>query len=662
MNSVTSTLQPLIAQATMTMPACPLLPWSQDVASATMDAFTASLGSTPVAGGPGLSAAAFSAPASAPVPATTAATTSVTAAAPAANPWPELEGIGLLASTAAVPGPLGVALSQAAQDGLHEVARRIESAGARFEEKHGWFGSVLAGGKFSPLTADAFVDKMVNVGIEEKSGFAVSVAGHEHIPVRSLSDLQCLDAVHGLGPDAAGANAPVVRAVTSLEQHGWKLDTRVWGDSEWLDFEGSYAALSHMKNGVRIGARQPASPGKGYSISQGNALLFEYAWGSGTDWGLSDPATAVAIRDLKDHGCVLSHDNGSSYGKGLWEFVQDRLPDQFRIGLEKGLKVAATPSDLANLPALYRRIDQGQRLWDDYGKALVDAPNRDDWAGNFADAALDGSVAPFLAPEQRAEFLGKLMQAAERRGRPDLDQAATDLAALARAASDTDRMRREVDWYAGLLDSRLKWEGDRQGNALLRVRDRLRLEAADPADYAWVQGALARLVSDMGDVGRSLEALDVVRITGADDTPDERLDMLCRIARATRDDQKARVVSDFRVLAGQRLPGESLAQAFERYEALLGSLVGDARDRASDVFVAVQQRARSEGGGAERADALLARFLESLVHQPSVDVAMQAMEREADPGHAQAGSVRREEDGTLVIGGVRLSPNRQEAA
>ena len=145
--------------------------------------------------------------------------------------WKEATQLGLLPTSAAVPGPLGAILSEAAQADLHNLIGRLQEKGVTFATS--WNDR-------SALEPSQTVEKILTAQREHGEGFRLRVSQKdqvddgslssmmgssrlmESVPVEDLRDLKILEATTGVSPTGHLEQPELAQKLVDLQKIGYR--------------------------------------------------------------------------------------------------------------------------------------------------------------------------------------------------------------------------------------------------------------------------------------------------------------------------------------------------------------------------------------------------------------------------------------------------------
>jgi hypothetical protein len=616
-----------------------------------------------VAGAPAVATAPSPAVDQAVVSGTTTATSGAPTSAPAPvvpSPWPELQRAGLLMTAAVMPGPIGTHLSAQTRAGLLDVLTRLDADQAHFFERtDDDSDGARAYSKLTPEQALAHLEAQPSTF--EKALY-LSDGKQLPYPVHSLSDIAALDAIHFDSHAADSPDPPLTNALRHLRGNGFVAAR----DDSNSDTKPSHPLVVYKvvkdeddrSNDVRL--TQPQSGVELRWPKAGLVLAMDFFYGDGTDWGLSDPALAKGVRDLEKSGVAFKEEDRDDAFAVYKEFASGKNSKHKTLLVQRGSEepVLLPRELLADAARAQDYITHTHEL----AQALVangTQPSRE--LLYRLQQAKPGATQPEQL--QAGARLAKLEAAEETTRLPDgwdrspLYSATKDLADIEQllgvnaTAADVDMA---VDELASMLTMVPRQEACKQFTALYAT---LRERGFDDADRTQMHEQYRHLLGVVKSPAAAAEALDLVQIPAAGETPRERLEVFDLIADRESQETLGRATADYRLVLAQRLPQESLLDAGARFAAILqGLAAGRNQQSAAKVFSAIQKGTARQAFGNLDANAATAKFLESYLLNKDVDLSLGHLAQ--PPAPSTGGSIQRTDDGGIQIGPVKI-PRRQ---
>lgn len=576
-----------------------------------------------------------------------------------ANPWPALGKAGVLGVNALRDKPLAGALDATTRAGLEDVVERITDAGGTFEVQRNWLQAKVMGSEYAPLPADEVVPFLARKKLPfNGDSLTVNIGGEERLGVYTLEDLRSLDIVYGLGVAAAGTQAPVARALQHLIAQGWSFRTETAFWKEFSGCQGPYPVLATLNRGpwVEVYHTTAGSEQKRRSLQCPEDLVaMAYFDGGAPVDDLAERSLAKGLQDLEDRGYRFS--SGKVWRPNrhydAYEAYKYLTRDDLLVGRPGDVMVPFNEADLADIPGLEQRIQSAGGLYAPLGKPVLEHLDRTNCRQSWVDAVMRDETLPALSREDRAELLGILMKGQVGQPGDPVLRASADLQALLRRIGDPEQLRTEASWLARLRAA-CGDAGEPSDETLARVRDRLWLECGTPDQYARTRQDLLRLAEATGSIERAREALDFVRVAAGGEAGSDCIAMIERLATSAGVN-RGEAVLDLQCVLVHRLENETLDQATSRFCEMRGALSAARQgSRTREFFAIIQEKTRATGEGPDAADQTLQRMVEALPIQPEVDVALDGALHPAGGRTADSQTVKTQEDGFLVVGGIRI--------
>lgn len=580
----------------------------------------------------------------------------------ARDPWPQLEKAGLVVRWADKSEPLEKCVDESALQGLDALVERVIDAGGQFERSHGWIESKLKGAEYTALSAAEAKARIRQQPLISRQDLFVSIDGQEHLPVYSLVDLRALDLAYGLKAASASTYAPVAQALQTLREHGWTFQCDNY-HSHFQNTSGPYSALAALSPGdaaVRVTAPTGGAQARAQYVSDGRDLIsLAFFESSGTVDGLADPSLAMAVRTLAQRGYEFASSERHDFTYAPW--VAHRVltrgsKDTMRIGRPGQLKVQVGRSELDDLPALERRIAEGESLYAQHGAPLLKWEDTSVFPHHWVSAVLDPETCRPLNAGQRAELLGAIM-AAYKTERSDsfweaFRDSVEDMRALGARLSDPALLRSEALWLAELR-GHCPPGADGREETFGRLRDRFHMEAGSPQRYAELQGHLVRLAAATHDITAAREQLEFMLIPMGDLSIGDRITAFEQIAQAAEGRFRKDAAQNLQCVLGHRLPHQTLEASVTRFVEIVAALdVAGKGERAREVFTVLQESCK--GADAAVADERWSGFCVNLALTRDVEQALQSALQAPSQEKGAQGGVHVDTGGGVTIGKVRI--------
>ncbi|MBI3926332.1 MAG: hypothetical protein HY319_12395 [Armatimonadetes bacterium] len=590
--------------------------------------------------------------------------------------------LGLLAAGASTGGPLGQALSAAAQEDLVHLLEEMRSAGLSFrlaqepeDGSPGWEppldriqekildsdGDWAAGHRDGPSFTRFEGDELV-----------VSGRGLEAARVTSLYDLQALDAFTA-GPGRRTDHLPdpaLAGTLRRLEEAGVEFRLQKGAKSRAVGAYGAYRALTGTATmapteAEMLRAARPGTETIPATTREKLEPLRFFTLGEAVP-ELEGDARAQALRCLEEAGCTFHYrwekgDRRHSAAE-VWEQIRQGHDPMLQIGVcgggiqdvtvEQLLEDSGPPAGLADLSRYYvehlsPRLAAGEltaRAGDLWMQALARPVGGLAVEGRGAvldrlyrlEQAVDGNPGTGDQTARRAELAGGLLER--------LSQAVAGGWGLQDALEEIELLRRAVPRPEVALEA--------VGEVLLALPG-YTFGAADLAEQRDRLVRTARLASSFEQARQALELLETT-------LPFEEgaalLDRLVALHQELQPgvDSLPEAMEDYKLVLRHRSPEESPGQAFETLRALHRILLPREGCQAGREAFRYLQHGWSRGAFpcADKEEAVR-RFLESWVLSPDAEAAREAVR---NPG-AGAGRIVTDED-QVIVGGVPVKRRR----
>lgn len=577
-----------------------------------------------------------------------------------ADPWPTLAQAGLLKPRHHRDEPIDTGLDASTRAGLEQVVQRAADAGASFSASvsQGWDEVT-----FTPLTPREASALVMRQPLPFRDKLVVQLDGGAHLPVKSLLELQALDATCSLAVATGATPVPAAAALQALIAVGWSFETQ----SSVTDRSGLYPILSSIYQGEYVTARPRAGAEAG-DVAERRVLVgrpdhmlalafFEQL--APAD-GLRDRSFAEGLWSLEQRGycfnssLTVSSDRG---GRDAYTMYSQTRSQLMSFGKPDGLFVRFTEAELCDIDRLEQRYAKACDLYARFGEPALQRVDAIGYRHLWISAVMRDENAPSLRPEVRAELLATLVAGHDITYSGQklslVDTAVEDLRALCGRTDDLKQLREEVSWFARMRRF-AKPDGLDDEARLKHLRDQYGRECGTPAQYERARHDLVRLVDAMGSTWRALEAYDTVRTALGLERLDEGVVAVERLAQSDAA-RREEAVDNLRCVLTHRLSDESLEQAVTRFGELARALTNaGAGARTREMFARVQGTTRAAGDGQEGADARLHRLVSALPVCADADVALNRALSSTEESERAPATVETEGDGWVVLGGVRV--------
>lgn len=561
------------------------------------------------------------------------------------EPWSTLAKKGLMGTPNA--SAIGAELGDAVRAGLRDAVQRIADTGATFEVEPGWIGRAVGEARH-PLDTAQVVDHLTKRPLPFKRPLLVSLSGRDPMPVKDLVDLRALDVACSV--TAAATTSPVGRALQHIGAQGWTFSSYDHFNNV-PEAPGPFAAAVALSRNDFVMASPPAG---GADPVQVNALedlvMLDYFACGGPSEGLANRPLAEGLKALEDKGYRFTSRDYPAGDKDAFTSFRS-WGHHLLAGREGGVKIPFEEAELQDLPRLEQRIATCTDLYERYGKPVLEPLATGERANTTRDfdrnrwmlSVTDHSLCPRLSVETRAELLGVLMASP--------NTAVDDLRALAARISDPTRLREEAEWLARLRET--VSNPDKVSDTLVaRLRDHLFEESGSREQHAEARSNLLRLSAAIGNLEATVKAFDLVRMPTGPESPTQRVALIGWLAGQSPE-RRTEAPRDFETILLHQLPGDRLESAVTRFGMVRSALaVKGQTDRTREIYTRLQEGVRAAGGDGRAADDCLRRFGEGIALSADID---HALENALHPRSEQpTGTVQVEQDGTLVVGGVRV--------
>lgn len=561
------------------------------------------------------------------------------------EPWPTLVKKGLMGMPNA--NAISAELGDATRAGLRDAVQRIADTGATFEVEPGWVERAV-GETRHPLDAAQVVDHLASQPLPFKRQLLVSLGGRDPMPVKDLVDLRALDVACSV--TAAATTSPVGRALQHIGAQGWTFSSYDRFNNV-PETSGSFAAAAALSRNDYVMASPPAGGGDPVQVNGfEDFMALDYFACGGPSEGLANRPLAEGLKALADKGYRFTSREYPAGDKDAFTTYR-RWDHRLLVGGEGSVKVPFEEAELQDLPRLEQRIVTCTDLYERYGKPVLEPlatgeranSTRDFDRNRWMQSVTDASLCPLLPIETRAEVFSVLMASP--------NTAVDDLRALAARIADPARLREEAQWLARLRKT-VEVPDKASDTLVARIRDHLFEESGTPEQHAEARSNLLRLSAVIGNLETAVKAFDLVRMPTGPESPRQRVDLIEQLA-AQSPDRRSDAPRDFETISLHPLPGDSLQAAVTRFGLVRSTLAVKGQTvRTREIYTRLQEGVRAAGGDGRLADDCARRFGEGIALSADID---HALENALHPRSEQpTGTVQVEQDGTLVVGGVRV--------
>lgn len=557
--------------------------------------------------------------------------------APTEGFWAECASLGLLASSAAVGGPLGGTLSAQARTDLGHLTQALVSRGVTFfRERTLHLGNA---DRFEQADAAQVVQDAAEKGSRRLPLFAQSGDGML-IPVRDFDALRTLDAVAGTGDVTKLAHPAMASVLRNAEAVHFLVR-----DGREVPAWQAYQILSGAEP-LAAGVTWSGDRASQALSSEADLLVYAALEGVVEPHGL-----AREVREARDAGMSFLTRHREPEEMSAFDACGALSRGRIAVGIVgvplaecDGAGFAATRETLAPWMKLYHDVllpsgREDRTLRTMVARLASSAPDRLD-----GDAKQMLSVADAVqksTPEyQFDEALRDTLDWLAQRG-PKLDRPETQMPVVLR-------------WIeaCGARDAR---------QAADFAWDTLSVAHPAPADYAATLGQFDALLSSLRDVKAAQAALQVVSVPLGDASAQGRLQAYERLLalhpptdagrfRSTENlrERADAAAADYLSVMASRSPLEGAVDQFERLHRALDTCKQADQTRTTFDFIE-NGLAGGTFGDASR-ETVTTRFMEALAQTGDAE---RARVLAMAPAGARGGTIERSDD-TVVIGGIRV--------
>jgi hypothetical protein len=573
--------------------------------------------------------------------------------------WDEVEHLGLIPTAAAIPGPVGMCLSESARRGLSDVVSRLQEKGLCFERRR-MLRIPLAMDKYVPATTeevvDAFSQGKPNARIAYSRSQAVAPSTQhylpeEHVPVKSLGEMRGLDGVYGLGAEALPADErALMEAVNDLTALHWDFGTNHEACTYDRKLFKPFAIWQALHEGKQI-----------YIARQGDrdcieldrdGLLAMAMLETGRDHGVKNPGTIQGIIALRNSGAQTGYGRKGAELE-LYKTLCRHHPA--RLGMATEATISLCPEDISDPPAVLKRLKKLDDLREQYLAApLHRTINHQDYNLVY-DFCMEPSMR--FSPHVRAAALRDLFPAASNRHGYVEMSFLFDLARrLEASATDELDLKRLVASYMADL---YRKGATNPGEINERPPVSRPANIQPQPGHERLLGIYRQFLEAAQSEGAASDGLDLVRIPAGKDTEEQRIQLFNDLAKASMEKNRKKTADAYRALLAHRRQAQSLTEAGQAMMKIMKYLgTCDKQDCAIDVFAELQQM-NDRGAGSD--DEMLIAFGKTLALSGSVDDALKAARQALpnDTGPEAQRSITIDDD-TVNIGGVILKKHGAE--
>lgn len=513
--------------------------------------------------------------------------------------WKEAASLGLLPSTAAVPGPLGAVLSEAARQDLQNLLEDLTSRGYEFRRDH----SPQHHNSFSsqPLKAEEVGQTILASEMSDRMAWSgrfdylvVREPGTGGVRVDDLQDLFLLENLETL-------DAPSLTTLRGLQENGYKFlfTERPTDDGgavagrpysghvskRDVGLYGAFRALSHPETKdkellwVRQGASDPHRLQSEADLEPLGYFEMKQPWSGADD-------LALTIRELDEQGYTFVNGSDPLDPLAAYDRVKSDHFHEINVGVlghgaKKARKEQITRPEFLDPEVV--------ALNDFYREHIQPAEERGELDRAFASFMVRvlASEPPSVSLEERWNALNRLHTLEK-----ELDPGADENLWLGRAGHGVMWMAKELaagEPFPALVEEyatvRQKLAPSVAAKALSFFREGLRARSATVEDYQRQREDLTELASFADDFKDVPAAYDALRPDLTPESYPERVALLRRLTIHYRDLPKEsrgflddvapfqQAVKDYQHLLGHRSPGQSLEAAANQLLQLHDTLV-----------------------------------------------------------------------------------------